>query len=195
MKDQLKDKKVKCRICSGEHFTARCPFKDTMAPVEEGTAAAPGVEAEEDAGGLGAGKSSYVPPHMRKGGAGGGEKMGGRFEKDDLATLRVTNVCSAIFLLSTGSTVIRVVYFGSVLTFSNRSASWQRRTSCGISSSVSVVSPESSLHGIGKPREPRALLSSAMRTVATQHLLARRWMAVCLQYPVSCFSFYHFLKY
>jgi translation initiation factor 3 subunit G len=92
MKDQLKDKKVKCRICSGEHFTARCPFKDTMAPVEEGTAAAPGVEAEEDAGGLGAGKSSYVPPHMRKGGAGGGEKMGGRFEKDDLATLRVTNV-------------------------------------------------------------------------------------------------------
>ncbi|KAJ5194096.1 Translation initiation factor 3 subunit G [Penicillium cf. griseofulvum] len=92
MKDQLKDKKVKCRICSGEHFTARCPFKDTMAPVEEGTAAAGGAEAEDDAGGLGAGKSSYVPPHMRKGGAAGGEKMGGRFEKDDLATLRVTNV-------------------------------------------------------------------------------------------------------
>lgn len=117
MKDQLKDKKVKCRICSGEHFTARCPFKDTMAPVEEGTAAAPGAEAEEDAGGLGAGKSSYVPPHMRKGGAGGGEKMGGRFEKDDLATLRVTNVCSVIFLLSTRYTSVTVVYFGSVLTF------------------------------------------------------------------------------
>ncbi|KAJ5825146.1 Eukaryotic translation initiation factor 3 subunit G [Penicillium robsamsonii] len=63
MKDQLKDKKVKCRICSGEHFTARCPFKDTMAPVEEGTAAPGGAEAEDDAGGLGAGKSSYVPPH------------------------------------------------------------------------------------------------------------------------------------
>lgn len=184
MKDQLKDKKVKCRICSGEHFTARCPFKDTMAPVEEGTSAAGGAEAEDDAGGLGAGKSSYVPPHMRKGGAGGGEKMGGRFEKDDLATLRVTNVCSAIVLLSTSSmssTSIVIVYLGSILTFSNRSASWQRRTSCGISSSVSVVSPEFSLHGIGKPREPRALLSSAMRIVATQHLLARRWMAVCLQ--------------
>jgi len=91
MKDQLKDKKVKCRICSGEHFTARCPFKDTMAPVEEPSAGgADGGEAE--AGGLGAGKSSYVPPHMRNGGAAGGEKMGGRFEKDDLATLRVTNV-------------------------------------------------------------------------------------------------------
>jgi translation initiation factor 3 subunit G len=94
MKDQLKDKKVKCRICSGEHFTARCPFKDTMAPVEEGTAGAGAADVEEDKGGLGASGSSYVPPHMRKGGAGGGEKMGGRFEKDDLATLRVTNVCA-----------------------------------------------------------------------------------------------------
>ncbi|KAJ5890147.1 hypothetical protein N7504_010957 [Penicillium tannophilum] len=92
MKDQLKDKKVKCRICSGEHFTARCPFKDTMAPVEEASGGA-GVDADDkEAGGLGAGKSSYVPPHMRNGGAAGGEKMGGRFEKDDLATLRVTNV-------------------------------------------------------------------------------------------------------
>jgi translation initiation factor 3 subunit G len=112
MKDQLKDKKVKCRICSGEHFTARCPFKDTMAPVEEGTAGAgagAGADAEEDVGGLGAGKSSYVPPHMRKGGTAGGEKMGGRFEKDDLATLRVTNVCFAIFLSITSSTSLLLV--------------------------------------------------------------------------------------
>ncbi|KAA6414913.1 MAG: eukaryotic translation initiation factor 3 subunit G [Lasallia pustulata] len=35
LKAQLRDKKVKCRICDGEHFTARCPFKDTMAPVSE----------------------------------------------------------------------------------------------------------------------------------------------------------------
>ncbi|KAJ5974300.1 hypothetical protein N7481_011510 [Penicillium waksmanii] len=92
IQDQLKDKKVKCRICSGEHFTARCPFKDTMAPVEEATAGGAGDTGEAEAGGLGAGKSSYVPPHMRNGGSGGGDKMGGRFEKDDLATLRVTNV-------------------------------------------------------------------------------------------------------
>ncbi|PKY02862.1 eIF-3 RNA-binding subunit [Aspergillus campestris IBT 28561] len=89
IKDQLKDKKVKCRICSGEHFTARCPFKDTMAPVEESTGA---EEGGEDAGGVGAGSGSYVPPHMRKGAAAGGERMAGKYEKDDLATLRVTNV-------------------------------------------------------------------------------------------------------
>lgn len=96
MKDQLKDKKVKCRICSGEHFTARCPYKDTMAPIDEPGAGAAGpdtgAEAEGAAGGLGAGSSSYVPPHLRKGAAAGGEKMAGKYEKDDLATLRVTNV-------------------------------------------------------------------------------------------------------
>ena len=96
IKEQLKDKKVKCRICSGEHFTARCPYKDTMAPVDaEGAAIDPLAEdgpTEKAEGGLGIGGSSYVPPHLRKGGAGAGERMGGKYERDDLATLRVTNV-------------------------------------------------------------------------------------------------------
>lgn len=96
-KAKLKDKKIKCRICSGEHFTSRCPFKETMAP--EGEAGAgmgddlTGVAADAPAaGGLGTGGSSYVPPFLRKGAAGGGERMGGKYERDDLATLRVTNV-------------------------------------------------------------------------------------------------------
>ncbi|KAH8804841.1 eIF-3 RNA-binding subunit [Xylogone sp. PMI_703] len=95
MKDKLKDKKVKCRICTGEHFTAKCPYKDTMAPVgEEGADVAAGPADVDAPGGLGPGKSSYVPPHMRNGGAGAGDRMGGssRYERDDLATLRVTNV-------------------------------------------------------------------------------------------------------
>lgn len=48
-------------------------------------------DAPEAAGALGGGGSSYVPPHLR-GRAGAGEKMGGKYERDDLATLRVTNV-------------------------------------------------------------------------------------------------------
>ena len=102
-KEKLKNMKVKCRICDGEHFTARCPFKDTMAPMGEdgaggaGAGGAPGVDGEEDGppkeGGLGTGGGGYVPPHLRKGGAAGaGERMGGKYERDDLATLRVTNV-------------------------------------------------------------------------------------------------------
>lgn len=98
IKDQLKDKKVKCRICQGEHFTARCPFKDTMAPVDEPSGAGAGLDDEEpSAGGLSTAGGSYVPPHLRKGtaaaaaaAAGGGGS--GKYERDDLATLRVTNV-------------------------------------------------------------------------------------------------------
>lgn len=102
VKAQLKDKKVKCRICDGEHFTARCPFKDTMAPVGEdgvgvggfgGSGGGADADEEEPAkGGLGGGGGGYVPPHLRKGAATSGERMGGKYERDDLATLRVTNV-------------------------------------------------------------------------------------------------------
>ena len=105
MKDKLKDKKVKCRICNGEHFTARCPYKDTMAPIGEAAAgdvaAGMGDEVSQAAGpnstgAAGAGKKgSYVPPALRGGPAGAGERMGGGSkygERDDLATLRVTNV-------------------------------------------------------------------------------------------------------
>ncbi|KAK4215658.1 eukaryotic translation initiation factor 3 subunit G-domain-containing protein [Rhypophila decipiens] len=104
MKDKLKDKKVKCRICNGEHFTARCPYKDTMAPIGEAgaagdVAAGMGDEAAGEAASVGAAgagkKGSYVPPALRGNRAGGGEgeRMGGKYgERDDLATLRVTNV-------------------------------------------------------------------------------------------------------
>ena len=100
LRDKLKDKKVRCRICDGEHFTARCPFKDTMAPPGEdgGVGGGEGGMGMDEGpggkeGGLGQGGSSYVPPHLRKGaGAGAGERMGGKYERDDLATLRVTNV-------------------------------------------------------------------------------------------------------
>jgi len=92
--EQLKKMQIKCRICSGDHFTTKCPFKDTMAP--EGEAAGPVPDLDErmggDAGGGGGPGGSYVPPHLRKGGAATGERMGGKYERDDLATLRVTNV-------------------------------------------------------------------------------------------------------
>ncbi|KAI1410841.1 eukaryotic translation initiation factor 3 subunit-like protein [Hypoxylon sp. FL1857] len=102
MKEKLKDKTVKCRICNGEHFTARCPYKDTMAPVgaEGGSADVAAGMGDEPApasvGAAGAGKKgSYVPPALRGDrGAAGGERMGGSKygERDDFATLRVTNV-------------------------------------------------------------------------------------------------------
>ncbi|KAI4867473.1 eukaryotic translation initiation factor 3 subunit-like protein [Hypoxylon rubiginosum] len=101
MKEKLKDKTVKCRICNGEHFTARCPYKDTMAPVgADGgvgdVAAGMPDDAASTVGAAAAGKKgSYVPPALRGDrGAASGERMGGSKygERDDFATLRVTNV-------------------------------------------------------------------------------------------------------
>jgi hypothetical protein len=184
MKDQLKDKKVKCRICSGEHFTARCPFKDTMAPVDEpaGGAGAAAEAEEAAAGGVGVGSGSYVPPHLRKGAAGGGERMGGKFEKDDLATLRVTNVSFLPF----NCIATHTEYVG-VLTIGNRCPSWQRKEKSAIFSSASAASPESSWPETGKPNEPRASHSSVLQTAATPHAPARKWMAVrfsLLSHPI-----------
>lgn len=94
--DALKKMQIKCRICSGDHFTTKCPFKDTMAPAGEDAAPVDMAAVEggaEASGALGGASGGYVPPHLRKGGAGTtGERMGGKFERDDLATLRVTNV-------------------------------------------------------------------------------------------------------
>lgn len=74
--------------------------------------------------------------------------------------------------------------FGLVLTFFDyRSASWPRSRKSAICSSGSAVSPESSWQGTGKPRGPRALRSSALRTAPMPPVLATRWMAVCA--PVS----------
>ncbi|KAL9058428.1 MAG: hypothetical protein Q9162_001723 [Coniocarpon cinnabarinum] len=96
-KAALATARVKCRICSGEHFTARCPFKGTMAPEGEMNApdatGATAAAVAGDEGAAGAGKSGkYLPPSMRAGASGGGERMMGKHERDDLATLRVTNV-------------------------------------------------------------------------------------------------------
>lgn len=35
LKEQLKGKKILCRICKGGHFTTKCPFKDTLKPLDE----------------------------------------------------------------------------------------------------------------------------------------------------------------
>lgn len=172
MKNKLKDKQVKCRICSSDHFTAKCPFKGTMAPLgEEGAAvdvAAGHADAPEGPGGLGAGKSSYVPPHLRNGGAGAGDRMGGgKFERDDLATLRVTNVSCFLWVSSICST--DTMY---------RSQKWPRNKNFGICSSASVGSQESSWLRIGRPVWPKDLPSSVSRRGRMLLRHVRKWMAM-----------------
>lgn len=211
MKDKLKDKKVKCRICNGEHFTARCPYKDTMAPIgEAGAAADAAASAADEAaaasqGAAGAGKKgSYVPPALR--GAGGaaaaGERMGGKYgERDDLATLRVTNVRFSPFSLRRRERrgrrrkrrrrkeweeerqrlfcfLRKGFYDGTMranMLFYSRSPRWPRNKSFAICSSGSVASLVSSLPRIAIRVLPRASLSSASRIAATLSRHAPRW--------------------
>lgn len=167
-KEKLKNMKVKCRICDGEHFTARCPFKDTMAPIGEDGAAgagAPAADGEEDGppkeGGLGTGGGGYVPPHLRKGGAAGaGERMGGKYERDDLATLRVTNVSSGW-----GNSLL--FWGGSTLTgnlFVCRFLNSRKRMICGRYSNALAESRASSLLRIGIRIEQKGSPSSVSRS-------------------------------
>jgi translation initiation factor 3 subunit G len=108
--------KVVCRICKGDHFTAKCPHKDTLGslapggkhfitngscycslnrtidvlpPTEEDAPDGPG------AGGAAAATTGgrYVPPSLRN--RGPGERppgAPGAASRDELPTLRVTNI-------------------------------------------------------------------------------------------------------
>lgn len=168
-KAELKNAKIKCRICSGDHWTTKCPFKDTMAPEGEATAVGPDVE-ESDAGALGQGSSSYVPPHLRGrgGAAAAGEKMGGKYERDDLATLRVTNVRT-----KDGGYLGRAGADGGY-----RSARSPRNKTSATSSRDSVMSPEFSLPRTARLDAQRASPLSALLTGTTPRRRARRWTAV-----------------
>ncbi|KAG5518540.1 hypothetical protein PMAC_002936 [Pneumocystis sp. 'macacae'] len=93
-KDTLKDKKVACRLCKGDHFTARCPYKDTLQPFDEanntinssisnGPTGSPELNTETT--------GRYIVPHLRTRRTGPGDSMFRR-DRDEYFTVRVTNV-------------------------------------------------------------------------------------------------------
>jgi translation initiation factor 3 subunit G len=105
VKDKLKASgagSVVCRLCKGAHFTAKCPYKDTLAGLDSADAPPTGPD-DEVAAPAAAGAAApaatggrYVPPSMR-GNRGPGERMpggpgGAGGSRDDLPTLRVTNI-------------------------------------------------------------------------------------------------------
>ena len=170
-----------------------------MAPVgEDGAPAAPGAAAagtgpaaDEDEGKLGGGGSSYVPPHLRNRGGATGEKMsgGGKYERDDLATLRVTNVGAGplnllfiYFLCPPGArnTYLRIEVTS---TNENRCPSLRRNKIFVRSSSGTGALLGYSLPKIGRQEGPKALLSSASQTEQMRNELATRSMDVSSTAP------------
>ncbi|KZP11426.1 translation initiation factor 3, RNA-binding subunit [Athelia psychrophila] len=92
--------KVVCRLCKGDHFTAKCPYKESLAGLDSGDTGAgpddetlPSGDPNAAAGGSSTIGGKYVPPSMRGAGRGAGESMGRPGgNRDDLPTLRVTNI-------------------------------------------------------------------------------------------------------
>ncbi|KAL8562417.1 hypothetical protein ACOMHN_066131 [Nucella lapillus] len=94
---KLKNQKiVQCRICKGDHWTTKCPYKDTLAPLQEKLSEDKPSEAPPTSGAVAANPkptgSKYVPPSLRDGASKGkGESMANQ-RKDEAATIRVTNL-------------------------------------------------------------------------------------------------------
>ncbi|KAG7444343.1 translation initiation factor eIF3g [Guyanagaster necrorhizus] len=90
--------KVNCRICKGDHFTAKCPYKDTLGALDNpDTGAGPddGLTSDATPSAPATTGGKYVPPSMRAGASRPGESMRGLSSggnRDDYPTLRVTNV-------------------------------------------------------------------------------------------------------
>lgn len=97
---------VSCRLCRGAHYTHSCPFKDILSEKGGEEGEAPGAEGDGAAAAAPAAESAwkktgkYVPPQKAGGGSGGGYGGGGgdgpHKERDDSATVRVTNLSDTV---------------------------------------------------------------------------------------------------
>uniref|UniRef100_A0A8C3GBB5 Eukaryotic translation initiation factor 3 subunit G n=1 Tax=Cyclopterus lumpus TaxID=8103 RepID=A0A8C3GBB5_CYCLU len=100
--NKLKGQKiVSCRICKGDHWTTRCPYKDTLGPMQKELAEQLGLStgdkdkpaAEPEPAQPAQSKTGkYVPPSLRDGSTRRGESMQPNRRADDNATIRVTNL-------------------------------------------------------------------------------------------------------
>ena len=88
-------KMVSCRYCKGDHWSTKCPYKDTLGAtvlkldeIDPGPSNVPSTSAEVGSGG---GGSKYVPPGLRGEGK-KGDSMAYQRQHDDQAAVRVTNL-------------------------------------------------------------------------------------------------------
>ncbi|KAK6204578.1 translation initiation factor eIF3, p33 subunit [Scheffersomyces amazonensis] len=85
--DNIVIQKITCRFCGGDHYTAKCPYKETLG----GTASAD-TAAAESAAAEANGTGKYVPRHMRA----GAEGILSKEARDDAMTLKVSQLNSFV---------------------------------------------------------------------------------------------------
>ncbi|ANB13026.1 Tif35p [Sugiyamaella lignohabitans] len=101
-KEAVPTKKVVCRTCGGEHFTAKCPYKDALGSADSANEGSEPATSRYGTPQPEAGPTTgvYVAPHQRGKPPGtvltdpGRTPLNG--ERDDSATLRVTNLSEDI---------------------------------------------------------------------------------------------------
>ncbi|XP_060528502.1 eukaryotic translation initiation factor 3 subunit G-like [Cylas formicarius] len=90
LKGMLDKTMFKCRTCSGDHWTSKCPWKDTMVaggkiPDDKKPAATTSTGEAAKAG------SKYVPPSLREGASKRTDSTMGRRD-DSFAAIRIANL-------------------------------------------------------------------------------------------------------
>lgn len=95
---QSSQKIVQCRHCKGDHWTTKCPYKDQLevihsqvneAKLAAGTGAAASSNAEQPAANK---TGKYIAPGLREGAANRRGETMPRSQRDESATIRVTNL-------------------------------------------------------------------------------------------------------
>ncbi|XP_044742689.1 eukaryotic translation initiation factor 3 subunit G-like isoform X2 [Chrysoperla carnea] len=84
---------VKCRTCNGDHWTTKCPYKDTQyvgGKLPDEKKAAPNASSLQDPSKPGG--SKYVPPNMRDGARKGGDNPNSQRRNEDMTAIRITNL-------------------------------------------------------------------------------------------------------
>lgn len=92
---------VRCRLCGNDHWTSKCPWKDTVVPggklsddKKAAIGGAPGGGSGPSGGGApgGGDGKKYVPPSFREGATGKRMDNPNMSKRDDITAIRISNL-------------------------------------------------------------------------------------------------------
>jgi translation initiation factor 3 subunit G len=84
---------ILCRICKGNHFSSKCPFKDTHKPLDEIQSSIEQAKVDSASTAASATGGKYLPPSQRaKGGIPSVAMSEGMPRREEQPTIRISNL-------------------------------------------------------------------------------------------------------